>query len=294
MKILLTGTSGQVGGELRRLLSVLGELIMPARAELDLGKPEQIGAFLNQHRPDLIVNPAAYTAVDKAESEPDLARAINTESPAELAAWCAANNVPLVHYSTDYVYGGRGVTPFDEHSACEPDNVYAQTKLAGEQAIAASACTHLIFRTSWVYGVRGKNFLNTMLALAETKPQLGVVNDQIGAPTPASMIAAVTLATLAKARSVDQLAACSGIYNLAPSGFISWHTFAEAIMAQRAAMTDKQGPQVNAIPTSDYPTAASRPLNSRLDCTKLSNTFGWHQPDWREQLQTVMNERLSS
>lgn len=295
MRILLTGTGGQVGGELARLLPVLGELIQPTRAELDLSQAHTVQPFLNDCQPDLIVNPAAYTAVDKAEAEPDVARAVNTESPAQIATWAAKRHVPMIHYSTDYVFDGGGVQPFSETTPGAPCNVYGESKFGGDQAVIASGCDYLLFRTSWVYGVRGANFLNTMLRVAESSPSLRVVDDQVGAPTPAHLIAAVTLAAITASRAVENgFKKHTGVYNLAPNGAVSWHGFAEAIMVLREQMTGKPPPMIEAITTAQYPTPASRPANSRLTVDKLQSTFGLQMPDWHTALKTVMQERLGA
>ncbi|MEZ5653656.1 MAG: dTDP-4-dehydrorhamnose reductase [Burkholderiaceae bacterium] len=295
MRILITGTSGQVGWELARGICVLGEPLTPRRDALDLASADAVAAWLDEHRPDLIVNPAAYTAVDKAEEEQAAAYAINRDAPAAMAAWCATNDVALVHYSTDYVYPGHGEQPYDEADPTGPTNVYGQSKLAGEEAIRASGCTHLILRTSWVYGARGKNFLNTMLRLAETMPQLRVVSDQVGAPTPARLIAETTLAMLARrGMTTDALAPVTGTYHLVASGEVSWHGFAQAIMDARREITGKSSPEVRAITTAEFPTPASRPANSRMSVAKLEKAFDLRMPDWRESLAHVMAQRLEA
>ncbi|MEZ5659113.1 MAG: dTDP-4-dehydrorhamnose reductase [Burkholderiaceae bacterium] len=294
MRILITGTNGQVGWELERALPMLGQPMCPRRDELDLSRPDQVRAWLDSHRPDLIVNPAAYTAVDKAEEERDLAYTINRDTPAAMAGWCAANQVAMVHYSTDYVYPGTGEQAYDEDAPTGPTNVYGASKLAGEDAIRASGCIHLIFRTSWVYGARGKNFLITMLRLAETMPQLRVVADQVGAPTPARLIAETTMAVLARrGMRVPDLSPVSGTYHLVAAGEVSWHGFAQAIMRARQELTGKAAPEVKAIATSEFPTPASRPANSRLSVTRIEQTFGLQMPGWQECLDQVIADRLA-
>ena len=295
MKILITGSSGQVGWELERAVAMLGQTLCPRRDSLDLARPGGVRAWLDAHRPDLILNPGAYTAVDKAEEEHDAAFAVNRDTPAEMAAWCATNDVPLVHYSTDYVYPGSGERAYEEDDPTGPTNVYGRSKLEGEDAIRASGCSHLIFRTSWVYGARGKNFLNTMLRLAETMPQLRVVDDQFGAPTPARLIAETTAAILARqGMETAVIAPVSGTYHLVAAGAVSWHGFAEAIMQARHAITGKEPPLVKSIPTSEFPTPASRPANSRMSLGRLEQTFGLTMPDWQTAMNLVLAERLSA
>lgn len=295
MRILITGGSGQVGWELVRAMSMLGEALSPGRNALDLAQPGRVRAWLDDNRPDLIVNPGAYTAVDKAEEEQDTAFAVNRDTPAEMAAWCAAHDVPLVHYSTDYVYPGTGEQAYDEGDPTGPTNVYGRSKLAGEEAIRASNCAHLILRTSWVYGARGKNFLNTMLRLADTMPQLRVVDDQIGAPTPARLIAETTMAMLARrGMTREALTDVTGTYHLVAAGEVSWHGFAEAIMRARETITGKAAPEVRAIPTSEFPTPASRPANSRMSVARIEQTFGLHMPDWHAAMDLVLADRLAA
>lgn len=293
MRILLTGTSGQLGWELRRSLALLGELITPGRGQFDLADVGSIRSHLDQIRPDLIVNPGAYTAVDKAETEQAGAFAVNAEAPGEMARWCAAHGRRLVHYSTDYVFNGGGTTAFVEGDPTGPVNVYGQSKLAGEQAIQASGCEHLILRTSWVYAARGSNFLNTMLRVAASRPELRVVDDQIGAPTPARMLADATTIALTRIGAMRPMDShLAGVFHVAPAGFTSWHGFAMAIMALRTELEGSEAPRVLAIPTTEYPTPASRPLNSRLDCTRFAQAFGVTFPHWQDLLRHVMNDRL--
>ncbi|HBU28786.1 MAG TPA: dTDP-4-dehydrorhamnose reductase [Thiobacillus sp.] len=287
MRILLTGVSGQVGWELQRTLAPLGEVIAADRSVLDLADSVAIRRTVGTLAPDLIVNPAAYTAVDRAESEPDLARAINATAPGELAA-CG---VPLVHFSTDYVFDGRKPGAYTEADTPNPLGVYGATKLAGEQAVQHAGIPHLILRTSWVYGLRGRNFLLTMQRLARERDTLAVVDDQFGAPTWSRLIAEAT--ALAVARWLDQAnpTAMSGIYHLSCGGRTSWHGFTAAILAHLAEADVKQA-RLAAIPTSGYPTAAVRPANSQLDCDKLAVRFGVRLPDWETALSLCLEHNL--
>jgi dTDP-4-dehydrorhamnose reductase len=284
VKILLLGKNGQIGWELQRALAPLGELIALDR----LGSREYCGDLtdikglrdtLNSIQPDVIVNAAAYTAVDKAESEPELAHRINADAVKALAVSAAAAGSWLIHYSTDYVFNGGGVKPWLENSLTQPLNVYGQTKLDGENAIEASGCKHLIFRTSWVYSARGNNFAKTMLRLAKEREQLNVINDQLGAPTSAELIADVTAHALSYAERHPD---AGGLYHLAAAGEVSWHGFAHFVIGQaRNAGQRLVVKDIGAISTSAYPTPARRPLNSRLDCRKLHETFGLTLPDWQ-------------
>jgi len=289
MKILLTGAGGQVGWELRRALSTLGEVVAVDSRTMDLGDPDAIRRVLEEVGPRVIVNPAAYTAVDKAESEPDLARRVNAEAPGILAAAAAKSGALLVHYSTDYVFDGSGETPWREDDAPGPLNVYGATKLAGEQAIAASGCRHLIFRTSWVYGARGANFLLTMRRLMRERPELKIVDDQMGAPTwcrgLAEATAQVLVQVMSPARGADKPEPW-GVYHMTNGGETSWHGFARAILDLEGLETP---PRLVPIPTRDYPLPARRPLNSRLDNGKLERVFGLRLPDWRDALKLCLD-----
>ncbi|RTQ97926.1 dTDP-4-dehydrorhamnose reductase [Halomonas nitroreducens] len=290
MKILITGGNGQVGFELQRQLCLLGEVLAPRRQELDLADPQAVDAWLDEHRPALIVNAAAYTAVDQAESEPDLARRLNAGLPAQLATYCLEQGCQLVHYSSDYVYPGTGEAPWQEDSAPGPLSVYGQTKRDGDLAVIGSGCRHLIFRTSWVYSARGHNFMKTMLRLGRERDALEVVSDQVGAPTPARLIAQVTALALER-----QLA--DGLYHLAPRGETSWHGVAREIFRQASAQDAQlaiRPERVAAIATRDYPTPAQRPLNSRLCCQELERALGITLPNWQEQLALTLAEQLDS
>lgn len=286
--VLLTGVNGQVGFELARSLQGFGRVVAPRRSELDLADLEQVRRVVRELKPELIVNPAAYTAVDKAETDVEAARRLNADAPAVLAEEAKRLGAALVHYSTDYVFDGSKDGAYVETDAVSPINVYGSTKLEGEQAIAAVGCAHLIFRTSWVYGARGKNFLLTMLRLGADRDELGVVADQIGAPTWSNTIAALTTHVLAQSLATDRQdwwERHSGVYHLTASGATSWHGFAEAIFALSNL---PRKPTVNPIPASSYPTQASRPANSRMSNDKLAATFGVHAPDWREALELCM------
>jgi dTDP-4-dehydrorhamnose reductase len=288
VRILLTGVNGQVGWELQRTLAPLGEVIAADRSVLDLADSVAIRRTVATLAPDLIVNPAAYTAVDQAESEPDLARAINATAPGELAA-CG---VPMVHFSTDYVFDGNKSGAYTEADTPNPLGVYGATKLAGERAVQHAGIPHLIFRTSWVYGLRGRNFLLTMRRLARERESLAVVDDQFGAPTWSRLIAEAT--ALAVARWLDQAdpAAMSGIYHLSCGGCTSWHGFTAAILAHLAETGSTKQTRLAAIPTSGYPTAAMRPANSQLDCAKLAACFGVRLPDWETALSLCLEHNL--
>ena len=282
MRILLTGKNGQVGWELQRAIAPLGEVIACDRSNLDLANPDQIVAVVRETKPQIIVNAAAYTAVDKAESEPELAHAINACAPGILAEEAKKLGALLVHYSTDYVFDGTKVGSYTEKDAPNPISVYGRTKLAGEQAIQASGCRHLIFRTSWVYGPRGKNFLLTILRLARERDTLNVVDDQTGSPTSANMIAEATLACIQKAaNSVPG----RGIFHMTAMGETTWCRFAKAALTQAGL-----GMQINPIPSAQYPTPAKRPSNSCLDNSLLYKTFGVRLSPWRKGLESVINK----
>jgi dTDP-4-dehydrorhamnose reductase len=281
--ILLTGVNGQVGFELARSLQGLGRVVALDRRKLDLGDLDGIRKVVREVKPSLIVNPAAYTAVDKAESDVEAAMRANGEAPGVLAEEAKRLNAALVHYSTDYVFDGTKEGAYVEDDAVNPQNVYGKSKLAGEQAIAASGCDHLIFRTSWVYGTRGKNFLLTMLRLGAEREELSEVADQIGAPTWSNTIAALTANVLAQSVASDDgwWAKKSGVYHLTASGATSWHGFAEAIF-ELCALEKK--PSVKPIPAASYPTPARRPANSRMSGGKLFAAFGLRTPEWDDAL----------
>jgi dTDP-4-dehydrorhamnose reductase len=280
MKILLTGASGQVGHQLQRSLQSLGQVVAVDRARMDLSDLDQVRDVVRAVRPGLIVNPAAYTAVDQAESEPALAHRINAEAPAVMAAEARLLGAAMVHYSTDYVFDGTKQGAYVETDPTNPINVYGQSKLAGEQAIAAAGIAHLILRTSWVYGMHGKNFLLTMLRLGRERDELRVVADQFGAPTWSRTIADSTAAVLAQARAGGESwwDRNSGVYHLSCQGRTSWHGFTEAIVAS-AGLSCAVAP----IGSADYPTPARRPANSVLSSDKLIDRF-CAIPAWEQAL----------
>ena len=288
MNILLLGKTGQVGFELHRTLAPLGTITAPDRTELDLMNPQAVTDYLEVHQPDLIANAAAWTAVDAAEEHTEAARRLNAGLPDQLARYSAEQGAVLVHYSSDYVYPGSSTQPWQETSATGPLSVYGQTKLEGDQAIQNSGAEHLIFRTSWVYSARGNNFMKTMLRLASTKPELTIVADQIGAPTPARLIAGVT--ALAIHRNLKQ-----GLYHLASRGVTSWCGFAQEIFRLALESGEKlalEPVSASPIPTIDYPTPAKRPLNSRMNLSKLETELGIQMPDWQSQLELTLKEFL--
>ena len=295
-RILLTGANGQVGWELRRTLSSLGEVVALDSQAMNLADAVVVRQKVREIAPAIIVNPAAYTAVDKAETEVELARAVNAIAPGLLAEEAGTLDALLVHYSTDYVFNGSGTTPWREDDACDPLNVYGATKLAGERAIQASGCRHLIFRTSWVYGARGSNFLLTMRRLMRERPELKIVADQIGAPTWCRDLAEATAQILSQLVSPLRGLRMDepwGIYHMTNSGETSWHGFAEAIQALDEFDETCAPAHLLPIPGSDYPTPARRPLNSRLNNDRLEQTFGLRLPDWRSALALCVNEMHS-
>lgn len=300
MKFLLLGANGQVGFELQRALAPLGELVCATRsgrlpggapcAPGDLADAAALDALLSRERPDVVVNAAAYTAVDRAEDEPELAARANAEAPGQIARWCQQRDAMLVHYSTDYVFDGRATHPYRENDATAPLGAYGRSKHAGEEAIRASGARHLVFRTAWVYAARGQNFLRTMLRLARARDVLRVVADQRGAPTPARWIANATALALARLPAKPEPAR-SGIFHLTAAGETSWHEFAEAIFADaHAGGLLERVPRVEAIGTADYPTRAQRPAYSRLDGRRLYDAFGLRLPDWRRGVSEVVAE----
>lgn len=296
MKILLFGKNGQVGWELQRSLAPLGELVA-----LDSDSHELCGDFtdlegiaktIRDAAPDVIVNAAAHTAVDKAESEPELARAINALAPGVLAHEARRTNAWLVHYSTDYVFDGSGDKPRLETDTAAPLSVYGATKLEGEQLIRQTGCTHLIFRTSWVYGARGGNFAKTMLRLAQERDSLNVINDQVGAPTGAELLADVTAHAIRTALRRPEV---SGLYHLVAGGETSWHGYASFVLdfARRAGIPLKVLPEaIHPVSTSAFPTPAKRPYNSRMDTTKLQDAFGLNLPIWQAGVARMLSEVL--
>uniref|UniRef100_A0A7C1XAR6 dTDP-4-dehydrorhamnose reductase n=1 Tax=Pseudomonas graminis TaxID=158627 RepID=A0A7C1XAR6_9PSED len=300
MKILLLGKNGQVGWELQRALSVLGEVIAldrhPAATPYgtlvgDLSDLTGLREAIRSVSPQVIVNAAAYTAVDKAETERELAHTINALASQVMAEEAKRLDALLVHYSTDYVFDGSGMKPWKETDAVAPVNYYGATKLEGEQLIVASGCKHLIFRTSWVYAARGNNFAKTMLRLAKDRASLNVIADQVGVPTGADLLADVAVAALQKALMNPELC---GIYHLAPTGETSWHAYASYVIDFARANGEVLAVEtINPIPTTDYPTPASRPLNSRLATDKLRDTFSLHLPDWQSGVTRMLMEALN-
>jgi dTDP-4-dehydrorhamnose reductase len=296
LKILLLGKNGQVGWELQRSLAPLGEVLALDRHSTphggDLSQPERLAQTVLDWRPDVIVNAAAHTAVDKAESEPELARCLNATAPAALAQAAVQIGALLVHYSTDYVFNGQGDQPWQEGDATGPLSVYGQTKREGEQAIVASGCAHLIFRTSWVYAARGGNFAKTMLRLAAERERLTVIDDQFGAPTGADLIADVTAHAI---RASLQQPALGGLYHLVAAGETTWHGYASHVIAQARLIQPGLALKVSEIapvPTSAFPTPAQRPLNSRLATHKLQNAFGLALSPWQQGVNRMLAEIL--
>lgn len=299
MKILLLGANGQVGWELQRALAPLGSLVALDRngsGDLagDLTRPADVARTVRALQPDVIVNAAAYTAVDRAESEPDLARLVNATAPGELAREAAGLGAWLVHFSTDYVFDGSGDLPRDEDAPTDPLGVYGQTKLEGEQRIRDSGCRHLILRTSWVHSARGGNFARTMLRLAAQRERLTVIDDQVGAPTGAELLADVTAHAL---RRLPERPELGGTYHCAASGQTSWYGYAKFVIdwAREHGRTVKLSPgEPRPITTADYPTAARRPLNSRLDTRRIQAAFDLHLPPWQQGVMRMLEEAMPS
>ena len=291
--ILLLGKNGQVGWELQRALAPLGKLVALDRAGHsglcgDIADLDGLQETIDHIKPDVLVNAAAYTAVDKAQSEPELAAHLNHKAPALMAERMAALGGCLVHYSTDYVFDGSGDQPWKESDNTAPLNVYGGTKLAGEQAIQASGCHHLIFRTSWVYASQGNNFAKTMLRLAAERETLNVISDQIGAPTGAELVADITAHTL---RRSAQQPTGSGLYHLAASGETSWYDYARYVIDwAKEAGFPLAVQSVNPIPSEEYPVPAVRPKNSRLNCQALAETFDLELPDWKQGVKRMLQE----
>jgi dTDP-4-dehydrorhamnose reductase len=298
MKILLLGKNGQVGWELQRSLAILGDVVAcdfdsPGALKADFSRPESLVPLMRSVRPDVVVNSAAHTAVDKAESEPDLARALNATSPGVIAREAAAAGALLVHYSTDYVFDGSGDQPRAEDAATAPLSVYGRTKLEGEDLVRASGCTHLILRTSWVYAARGGNFARTMLRLAAERDALNVISDQVGAPTGAELLADVTALALRRVRAEPSL---GGTYHCVASGHTHWHGYASFVIEWARAHgvpVKVAADAIRPVPTSAYPTPAQRPLNSRLDTAKLRSAFGVNLPDWQAGVERMLTEVLA-
>jgi dTDP-4-dehydrorhamnose reductase len=298
-RILLLGRSGQLGWELQRSLAPLGELVACGTSaagdlRVDFGEPQTLGPLVRRLRPDVIVNAAAYTAVDKAESDPGRAQALNADAPGALARAAAEVGALLVHYSTDYVFDGSGSAPRDEDAPCAPLSVYGRTKLEGEQQVRAGGCRHLILRTSWVYAARGSNFARTVLRLAAEREQLRVVDDQVGAPTGAELLADVTAHRMLRTLAEPAL---GGTYHCVAGGETSWFGFARHVVERARARGRplKLPPDgLLAIPTVEYPLPAPRPLNSRLSTERLRRTFGLVLPHWSTGADRTLDEILDS
>jgi dTDP-4-dehydrorhamnose reductase len=298
MKILVTGATGQVGWEAARSVSVLGHSVACDRSALDLSRPETLKSALNKIRPEVIVNAAAYTAVDRAEEEEELANRINGEAVGEIGRWARDHNALVIHYSTDYVFDGTAERGYTELDATCPLNAYGRSKLLGEQGLASSGCDYLTFRTTWVYASRGKNFLLTMLRLASERETLRVVADQFGAPTSARMIADLTAHVIAKA-AVERQAGTfeSGLYNLTAEGRTSWHGFARSIIDAARELTGDgriKTTGIEPIPATAYPTPATRPANSSLDGSAFDRRFGLNRPQWEVSMVQVLQDALSA
>lgn len=295
MRLLLLGANGQVGHALRRELALLGEVVCTTRSgtlpddaaceRADFNQPGTLPALVERIAPDVVVNAAAYTAVDRAEEERDAAYRANAEAPAALAAACARRGALFVHYSTDYVFDGNGTRPWREDDATAPLGAYGASKLAGEQAVRDSGARHMVFRTAWVYGAHGHNFMRTMLRLGADRDELRVVADQVGTPTPARLIAQ------ASAHALRTRPQATGLWHLTAAGSTSWHGFAEAIFAgAHARGLLQRAPRVLPITTADYPTPARRPAYSCLDLTRMQADFGLELPDWKDALSGVLDE----
>jgi dTDP-4-dehydrorhamnose reductase len=295
IRILITGKNGQVGWELQRALCPLGEVIAADRRQMDFASPEGIRDAIRRIKPRVIVNAAAYTAVDRAETEPGPAMAVNGIAPGIVAQEAQRLGAFLIHYSTDYVFDGSKDAPYVESDPANPLGVYGRSKLAGEQAIQATGLPHCIFRTSWVYSTRGHNFSRTMLRLARERNELRIVDDQLGAPTWARGIAEITAQVLAQAVTAggldaDRLREQSGLYHLTAAGTVSWFAFAQAIFAGAGAIAGEKIPRLIPIRTIDYPLPARRPANSRLDNSKFAAAFGLTLPDWEAMLRLCIEE----
>ena len=295
VKILLTGKNGQVGFELQRALAPLGEIVAVDMAECDLSDAEAIRALVRGVAPQVIVNPAAYTAVDKAEADRVTAHAINAVAPGVFGEEARKLGALVVHYSTDYVFDGTKPGRYTEDDVPNPQSVYGKTKLAGEIALRDSSADHLIFRTSWVFGAHGGNFAKTMLRLATERESLNVVADQLGAPTSAALLADVTAQVVGLYLRQGRTGFPLGLYHLVAGGVTTWHAYAQAVVAAAIAAGKpmKTRPEaIMAIPTSAYPVSAPRPANSRLDTSRLQNTFGLRLPSWEDGLRHVLQQIL--
>ena len=304
VRILLTGVTGQVGGELLPMLQPVGSVIAPGRSDLDLRDGESVRAFIRKVKPDWIINPAAYTAVDKAESEPALAYAINADAPRAIGEAAAELGIPVIHFSTDYVFDGSGTRPWVEEDLTGPLGVYGASKLAGERALAECGAAYLVLRTSWVYSSRGKNFLRTILHLAQEKPELRIVNDQHGAPTWSRDLAKLVIhvmeniserSALSVGSVQDAVRPVQGVYHATDSGETTWFGFArEFLRLAASARPEIKLAWLLPIESREYPTPARRPSNSRLNCSRLQRVFGITLPAWEESTAAVIAEVLST
>ncbi len=289
-KILLFGSQGQLGWELQRTLAPLGKVTAVDLQELDISQPDAIRAFMNELSPDIVVNAAAYTAVDKAEDQQDIAQTINATAPRIMAEEAQKHQALFVHYSTDYVFDGKAQEPYSEKDIPSPLGVYGKTKLAGDQAVQEIGGRFLIFRTSWVYGLRGANFLKTMIRLATERDELGIVSDQIGTPTWCRMLAESTTLALHQTLSTGDKEENFGIYNVSGSGQTSWFEFAGKIITTASQKLHFQPPTIKPIATADYPTKSPRPAYSVLDNSLFEKTFGLEVADWQDQLELCLND----
>jgi dTDP-4-dehydrorhamnose reductase len=295
MRLMVTGANGQIGWELARSLMPLGEVIALDRAACDLARPEALPALVRAVAPDVIVNAAAYTAVDRAEDEEAIATLVNGTAPGALAQAARESGALFVHYSTDYVFDGRKCGAYDEDDPPRPLNAYGRSKLTGEAAVRAAGGDHLILRTSWIYASRGRNFLRTILRLARESEVLKVVDDQTGAPTWARNVADATSHIIKYATAeLERAVFVSGTFHLAASGRTSWHGFAQAILRRASGMPDMRNPSLHAIPSSEYCVPAARPMNSLLSGTRLRRRFGIELPDWSIALDRCMSELLEA
>jgi len=288
MRIMVTGVTGQVGGALLKVLAPAGTVVAADRSALDLARPERIAAALDRVAPDLIINPAAYTAVDRAEDERELAFLVNAEAPAAIAAWAAGRSVPLLHFSTDYVFDGAGHRPWREDDPTNPLSVYGASKLAGEQAVRSAGGPHLIIRTSWVYAASGVNFLRTIARLAKERRELRIVADQYGAPTSARLIADTVTSAIIQGPEktvVERFAAAAGLLHVAARGETTWYGFAVAVVhGLKARGVPLTVENIIPIATADYPTKATRPANSRFDLARLRELFSISTSEWQTAL----------
>jgi dTDP-4-dehydrorhamnose reductase len=293
MRIVVTGISGQVGGALVRHLQGIGTLVAADRAILDLSRPQSLADILDRLKPDIIINSAAYTAVDKAEDEPELAMVVNSKSPGVMARWAAQNGVPLIHFSTDYVFSGAGERPWSEEDIPQPLNVYGATKLSGEHEIRSAGGCFLIVRTSWVYGATGTNFMRTIARLAQQRTELRIVADQVGAPTSAALIAnaARGIVTSSSDSLRSRIAKADGVVHLAASGEASWHAFASAIVdGLKSRRVPLAVARIIPVASTEFPAKAKRPRNSRLNLERVQRLFGITTPHWQVALDPELDK----